>query len=151
MVREERPPCLRPGPRAAAQIARDGAFRNGDAEFQQFAMDPRSTPETILRRQSSNQISSGGINARSSRTSRATASASTNAFAMPPIDGGRLDQQQRLPPSGPGRSEEQPLQTVGGSEALMGTREDTELVAQGKHLEHEVKARRARRLERNTR
>jgi len=57
---------------------------------------------------------------------------------MPTIDGGRLDQQQHVPPSGPGPSQEQPQQTVSGSEALIGTREDTELVAQGKHLEQEV-------------
>src|SRR5215471_19077187 len=100
MVRKERPPGLRPGSRAAAQIARDGAFRNGEAEFQQFAVDPRRTPETILCCQSPNQISSGRIDARSSRTSRATVPASAYAFAMPPIDGGWLNQQQRIPAIG---------------------------------------------------
>ena len=57
---------------------------------------------------------------------------------MPPIDGGWLNQQQRFLPSGPEPSQEQPQQTVSGAEALIGTREDTELVAQGTHLDQEV-------------
>ena len=39
------------------QITRDRAFRNGDSELQQLAVDPRSAPETILRGQAPNQIS----------------------------------------------------------------------------------------------
>jgi hypothetical protein len=42
-------PCCRP----AAQITRDRAFRHGDSELQQLAVDPRSAPETILRGQAS--------------------------------------------------------------------------------------------------
>jgi hypothetical protein len=114
-------------------------------------MDPGSPPETILRRHPPNQISNGGIDARSSRTSRATAPASTHAFAMPPIDGDWPDQQPRFPPSGPNPSQHQPQQTVSAAEARMGTSEDTELVAQGTWLEQEVEPRRASRLERSTR
>jgi hypothetical protein len=61
-------------------------------KLQQFAVDPRSAPETILGGHTPNQISRGWIYAWSSGTSpRATAPASTQAFAMPTLDGGWLD------------------------------------------------------------
>jgi hypothetical protein len=44
VVREECTPGLGPGSRAAVQIPRDSAFRDGDSELQQFAVDPRSAP-----------------------------------------------------------------------------------------------------------
>ena len=69
---------------------------------------------------------------------------------MPTIDGGWLDQQQRFAPPGPQPPQKQPKQTVSRAEALIGTSEDAELVAQGKRLEQEVSARRARRSERST-
>src|SRR2546425_2409115 len=52
-VRQVCDPCGRP----AAQITRDRAFRNGDSELQQLAVDARSAPETVLRGQTPNQIS----------------------------------------------------------------------------------------------
>ena len=145
VVREECPPGLGPGRRAAAQIARDGTFRNGESELQQFAVDPRSAPETILRCQTSNQISTGWIDSWSSRTSRATTPAPTYAFAMPTIDGGWLDQHQRVPPPGPQPPQEQPKQTISRPEAPLRTSENAELVAQGKRLEQEVSTRRPSR------
>src|SRR5207245_9699067 len=45
VVREECTPGLLPCSRAAAQIARDGAFRTGNCKLKQFAVDPRSAPE----------------------------------------------------------------------------------------------------------
>jgi len=83
--------------------------------------------------------------------SRATAPASTYAFAMPTIDGGWLDQHQRFPPAGPEPPQKQPTQTVSRAEAPIGTSEDAELVAQGKSLEQEVSTRRPSRSEGSTR
>src|SRR5438105_2144185 len=84
----------------------------------------------------------GKFDARSSRTSRATAPASTSAFAMPTIDGGWLDQHQRFPPPGPQPPQKQPKQTVSRAEAPIGTSEDAELVAQRKSLEQVRRSRR---------
>jgi hypothetical protein len=137
------------GSSAAVQIPRDRAFRNGYSELQQFAVDPRSAPETILSGHTPNQISTGWVDAWSSRTSRATAPAATYAFAMPTIDGGWLEQHQRFPPPGPQPSQEQPKQTVSRAKAPLRTSEDAELVAQGKSLEQEVSTRRPGRSDRS--
>jgi hypothetical protein len=64
---------------------------------------------------------------------------------MPTIDGGWLDQHQRVPPPGPQPPQQQPEQTVSRAKAFLRTREDTELVAQGKHLEQKVPTRRLSR------
>jgi hypothetical protein len=59
----------------------------------------------------------------------------TDAFAMPSIDSGWLDQHQRFSPAGPEPAQEQPNQPVNWANALIRTREDAELVPQGKGLE----------------
>ncbi|MGH9373095.1 MAG: hypothetical protein ACRD15_16365 [Vicinamibacterales bacterium] len=61
---------------------------------------------------------------------------------MPTLDGGRLDQHQRLPPPGPQPPQKQPEQTVNWAKAPIRTSEDAELVAQGKSFEQEVSTRR---------
>jgi hypothetical protein len=61
---------------------------------------------------------------------------------MPTIDRGRLDEHQRFSPPGPQPPQQQPQQTVSWAKAPMRTREDAELVAQGKSLEQEVGTRR---------
>ena len=53
---------------------------------------------------------------------------------------GRLDKHQRLFPSRPTPLQAQPEQTVGWTEASIGTSADAELVAQGENLEQEVYA-----------
>ena len=62
----------------------------------------------------------------------------TYSFARPTIDAGWPDQHQRFPPPRPEPSQQQPKQTVSRAKAPMRTREDAELVAQGKRLEQEV-------------
>jgi hypothetical protein len=57
---------------------------------------------------------------------------------MPTIDGGWLNQHQRFLPLGPQPPQKQP---VSWAKALIRTREDAELVAQGKSLEQEVSTR----------
>jgi hypothetical protein len=66
---------------------------------------------------------------------------------MPTIDGGWLDQQQRVPPLGPQPPQEQPKQTISRAEAPIRTSKNAELVAQGKRLEQEVSTRRPSRSE----
>ena len=70
-----------------------------------------------------------------------TAPASTEAFAMPTLDRGWLDQHQPVPPPGPQPPQKQPKQTVSWANAPTRTREDAELVAQGKRLKQEVSIR----------
>ena len=60
---------------------------------------------------------------------------------MPPGDGRRLDQHQRLPPPRPHPSQAHPEPAVRGAEAAIGTREDAELVAKSEDLEEEVPTR----------
>jgi hypothetical protein len=82
------------------------------------------------------------IDARSSRPPpRATAPASTEPFAPPTLDCGRLDQHQPIPPPRPQPSQAQPELTVSGSKAPIETSEDAQLVAQGQKLEEAVSAR----------
>jgi hypothetical protein len=119
--------------------------------FSNFAVDPRSAPETILRGHTLNQISTRCIDARSSRTSRATAPASMCAFAMPTIDSGWLDQHQRFPPPGPQPPQKQPQQTVSRAKAPLRTSEDAELVSEGKSLKQEVSTRHSGRSDRSPR
>jgi hypothetical protein len=60
---------------------------------------------------------------------------------MPTIDSGRLDQHQPFPPPGPEPAQKQPKEPVSWAKALRRTREDAELVAQGKCLEQEISTR----------
>ena len=70
-------------------------------------------------------------------------------IAVPPIDGGRLNQHQRVAPPRPHPSQDQPEQTVRRSKAPIRTRQDGQLVGQGKHLEQEVSTRRQRESDRS--
>ena len=57
---------------------------------------------------------------------------------LPPDDRGRLDQHENLPPLRPPPSQAHPKETVRQVEASIRTREDTQLVSQGKDLEEQV-------------
>src|SRR5262249_27909358 len=105
------------------------------------AVDPWSAPQTILSRETPNQIATARIDAWPPGPSRAAAPAPKYAFAMPPIDRGRGDQHQRFPPSGPEPAQQQPKQAVSRAKALIRPSEDTELVTQGQHLEQEISTR----------
>jgi hypothetical protein len=63
---------------------------------------------------------------------------------MPPLDGGRLNQQQRVSPPRPHPAQDQPQQTVRWAKASVRTRQYGQLVVQGKHLEQQVSTRRQR-------
>jgi len=67
------------------------------------------------------------------------------------IDSGWPDQHHRLSPPGPQPSQQQPKQPISWAKAPMRTREDSELVAQGKRLEQEVCTRCLRCWDRTTR
>ena len=70
-------------------------------------------------------------------------------LAMPPIDGGRLDQHQRVSPPRPQLSQHQPEQTVRCAKAAIRTNEDVQLVAEGKDLEQQVSTHRQGEPNRN--
>jgi hypothetical protein len=61
--------------------------------------------------------------------------------AVPPIDGGRLDQHQCVAPPWPHPSHDQPQQTVRPSKAPIRTCADGQLVAQGEDFKQEVSTR----------
>ena len=75
--------------------------------------------------------------------------AANEPIAVPPIDGGRLNQHQRVAPLRPHPPQDQPQQTVRRSKAPIRTRQDGQLVAQGKHLEQEFSTRRQRESDRS--
>jgi len=70
---------------------------------------------------------------------------------MPPVDGGRLNQHQRVSPPRPHPSQDQPQQTVTPAKVPVRTRQYGQLVVQGKHLEQQVSTRRQRELDRRDR
>jgi hypothetical protein len=75
----------------------------------------------------------------------------TEPIAMPTVDGGRLNQHQRVSPPRPHPSQDQPQQTVRRAKAPIRTCQDGQLVAQGKHLEQQVSTRRQRESDRSDR
>jgi hypothetical protein len=70
---------------------------------------------------------------------------------MPPVDGGRLNQHQRVSPPRPHPSQDQPQQTVRWAKAPVRTRQYGQLVVQDKHLEEQVSTRRQRESDRSDR
>jgi hypothetical protein len=70
-------------------------------------------------------------------------------IAVPPIDGGRLNQHQHVTPPRPHPSQNQPEQAVTWSKASIRTRPDGQLMAQGKYLEQEVSTGRQGESDRN--
>ena len=68
---------------------------------------------------------------------------------MPAIDRGWPDEYQRFSPPGPQPPQEQAKQTISGAETSIRPSENTELVAEGKHLEQEISTRRQPRSERS--
>src|SRR5262245_55198520 len=72
------------------------------------------------------------------RTSQTAPPAAREAIAVPPIDGGRLNQHQHVAPRRPHPSQNQPEQTVRRSKASIPTRPDGHLMAQGQYFEQEV-------------
>ena len=70
-------------------------------------------------------------------------------MAVPPIDGRRMNQHQRVAPPWPHPSQEQPQQPVGPSKAPIRTLQGSQLVVQGKHFEQEVSTSRQRESDRS--
>jgi hypothetical protein len=81
------------------------------------------------------RIATRRIDAWSSRTSGTAPPALIEAIAMPPVDGRRLNQHQRSSPRRPHPSQDQPRQTVRCAKSPVRTRQDGQLLVQGKHLE----------------
>jgi hypothetical protein len=70
---------------------------------------------------------------------------------MPTVDGGRLNQHQRVSPPRPHPSQDEPQQTVRWAKTPIRTRQNGQLVAQGQHLEQQVSTRRPRESDRSDR
>jgi hypothetical protein len=59
---------------------------------------------------------------------------------MPTVDGGRLNQHERVFPARPHPTQDQPQQTVSAAKAPIRPSEDAQLMAQSKNLEQQVSA-----------
>src|SRR5471032_1469582 len=55
MVAQEGPPSLRWGEPPRSHVFGDGRLSNGDAELEQFSMDPRGAPEGVFSAHLSNE------------------------------------------------------------------------------------------------
>src|SRR5262245_4717144 len=83
-------------PPDVSEITRHRAFRDGDSELQQLAMDPRSAPEAVLRGHAADKRAQFRMDGRSSRPpARATTPVLTESFATPTNDRCRLDEHER--------------------------------------------------------
>jgi hypothetical protein len=108
------------------------------ATRRQFAVNSRRAPRPILLSQAPNEFATLRIDAWPAQMSQTAPPAANTPIAMPPIDGGRLNQHQHVAPPRPHPSQNQPEQTVRRSKAPIRTRPDGQLMAQGKYLEQEV-------------
>ena len=113
-----------------------------DSDLEQFAVNSRRAPKPILLSQAPNELATRRIDAWSSRASRTAPPAANEGIAVPPIDGGRLNQHQRVAPPRPHPSSNQPQQAVRRSNAPIRARQDGQLVAQGS-----ISSRKSRRVD----
>jgi hypothetical protein len=97
VIVQENPPRLRRWSPMAPHVLSDAGLADGDAEFEQFAVDPARGPQRVLSVHSSNQLAYLLWNGWPSTWPAATVPRpkQPNALAMPRDDGGRLDDEER--------------------------------------------------------
>ena len=94
-------------------VFRDGRLTDVDPEFQQFAMNSRSTPPRIRLRHRANQRADVRRHGRSPHAAPALPGPpQSEAPSVPGDDGLRLDDHERCSPFGPEAREQDPEPTV---------------------------------------
>jgi hypothetical protein len=124
-------------------VTGDAAFRNIEAELQEFAVDPRRPPTPILRRQASDQRPNLLADRRSAgTTSRSPAPVEAKAGAMPADHRLRLHDDQHVRPSRPRSLQGGPEKPVeaGQCRSRPLAFEYGNLLPEGEHLESGIDA-----------
>jgi hypothetical protein len=112
MIGEECAPCLGWWSLTRHQ-PRDGSFRHLDAEFVQFAVNPRRTPQWVGSRHLADQPTNLGIRGRTTvLASRAPGPPSPEPIPMPAHDRLRLDEDNCSAPTFPATSQQDPEDAV---------------------------------------
>src|SRR5262245_66582722 len=113
MIREKRPPRLRPRARAMFQQTRDRALGDVDAERTQFSMNPRGAPQWVGGRHLANEGADLRLNRWTSICSlRAARPSAATPLAMPPNDSVGLHAKQCGAPVSPAPREDDPKEAV---------------------------------------
>ena len=134
-------PCLL-GRRQAPDVARNCPFRDVEAEFEKFTMNPGSAPGGILLHHPLDQRSNLGIDLGSARAlwARAQAPEQPKASPMPGNNGFWFDNDQDVVPCRPKAAEQNPKHSILDSQpgARLFSLEYTQLLTEGEDLEAEV-------------
>jgi hypothetical protein len=122
MVSEERQPALHGIwiSRSSPDPSRDTPFRELETQLEQFAVNARCSPGRILGNHTENQgadLFADTLPSPYLGDSGDPRPIETKPGAMPVHDGSRSDQDERLGPPGPARSQGNPEQLVQGSES----------------------------------
>ena len=133
------------GRRQAPDVARNCAFRDVEAEFEKFTMNPRSAPGGILLHHPPDESSNLGIELWPARGLwlRPEAPEQTKASAMPGDHGFWFDDNQDVAPCRPKAAEQSPKYSILDSQprVRLFSLEYTQLLTEGKNLKGEVVAR----------
>ena len=137
-------PCLL-GRRQAPDVARNCAFRDVEAEFEKFTVNPRSAPGGILLHHPANESSNLGIELWPARGLwlRPEAPEQTKASAIPGDHGFWFDDNQDVAPCRPKAAEQSPEYSILDSQprVRLFSLEYTQLLTESKNLKREVVAR----------
>src|SRR5580765_6225973 len=122
MVSEERQPALHGIgiSRSSPDPSRDTPFREIETQLEQFAVNAQCSPGRILGNHTENQganLFADTLPSSYLADSGDPRPIQTKPGAMPVHDGSRSDQDERLPPPGPERSQRNPEQFVQGSQS----------------------------------
>src|SRR6476660_2346618 len=122
MVSEERQPSLHGIwiSRSSPDPSRDTPFREIETQLEQFAVNARCSPGRILGNHTEDQganLFADTLPSSYLADSGDSRPIQTKPRAMPVHDGSRSDQDERLPPPGPERSQRNSEQLVQGSES----------------------------------
>ena len=122
MVSEERQPSLHGIwiSRSSLDASRDTPFRELETQLEQFAVNARCSPGRILGNHTENQgadLFADPLPSPYLADSGDPRPIQTKPGAMPVHDGSRSDQDERLGPPGPARSQRNPEQFVQGCES----------------------------------
>ena len=95
-------------------IFRDRGLRHFDSEFEQFAVEPRCSPQDIASTHIANQLADLSGNPGAANASRTTFPPPVEAesFSMPSDDRSRFDDREAMTPPGPETGEKDPEQPI---------------------------------------
>jgi len=152
VVREERPPRLRPWVSATHHVLRNGGLTQDDPELPELAVDARRTPQWVRVRHGADQHADIGCYGRPARAASALPGPEqAEPTPVPLDDGGRLHEYECRPPFSPDAREPHPQQPIdcGQTEARSARAfQDLYLMSESENLEVQRCARPNQRTER---